>query len=93
MCEGKLTQEQLKKLFAEFESKTGLGGECDDCEYLHTWSEGRGEFWGAPCSEEMAECMMDDNVLECPKFIKWLKEKKKLCADCGRERHDGECKD
>jgi hypothetical protein len=32
------------------------GRACLDCQYLRTWREPRGEFWGAPCSETMSAC-------------------------------------
>ena len=43
---------------------------CNECGHIfeegeeHRWSEGRGEFWGMACSEEMSGCPLCDGDYE-----------------------------
>lgn len=65
--------EPLEKLWEEFDKEMqSYDEECNNCDYLHQWSEAR-EFWGAPCHEDLAECTLPgDKLLECPRFAQWL---------------------
>lgn len=59
---------------------------CLDCGHIFEegeqarWSEGRGEFWGSPCSEEMTGCPL----------CKGDYEKTFRCAVCGSEHLEDE---
>jgi len=46
---------------------------CDDCPNLVKWRESRGEFWGAPCYEDMSECVYWEDIT-CPRYETYLEE-------------------
>jgi hypothetical protein len=92
MCEAKLEKTDFEKLFKEFDAQMdSYDDTCELCHYLKQWQESRGEFWGAPCSESMAECEVGEKFMECLRFRMWLKEQKKLCPDCGGIIINGHC--
>ena len=66
---------------------------CEECgkvfeeDEICTWQESRGEFWGAPCSEEMEGCPHCKGSFvkakECKVCGKWIKDDDwDVCDDC-----------
>jgi len=69
----------LWKLFSEFQSSIEVQKVCTGCEFLDA-------------EPERYECTIDDRMLECTLFRKWLREVKHICPDC-EDEHFAENKD
>ena len=80
---------------------------CLTCQYVFsedemaTWNEGRGEYWGASCSEEMSGCPMCQGdyvkTYQCDVCGEWingayikLENDERICEHCYTMHEIGE---